>query len=237
MGEAVERLLAALDALDAPGEDMEPYLAGSPGDGCLVDVEADHAGGIADDEPSLGAPERHVPRKGQEAWADGCAPGPWEVDREIDGDEAEPSLGSVERHPHPYYCRADIAGFGSNSQENWSFGARDDTEDEHDGCEPDRDEEPDLGSTTAMNQNHAWAGHREYWGVVDSEPSLGWPEYRRGYGHPEMALGGYDDDREEAVDDGPCDDDERDASGDVDVDPMGDIPGGDRSGLVLAGLA
>ena len=88
-----------------------------------------------------------------------------------------------------------------------------------------------------MNQNHAWAGHREYWGVGDSEPTLGWPEDRRGYGHPETALRGYDDDREEAVDDGPCDDDERDASGDCDVEPMGDIPGGDSTGLVLAGLA
>lgn len=205
MGDAVERLLAALDALDAPDEDMEPYLAGSPGHNCPLDAEADHSGGIADDEPSLGAPERHVPRKGQEAWADGCALDPWDIDREIDGDEDEPSLGSIERHPNPYRCLADY----HDSQDHWAGGGTDDTEDEHDGCEPDTDGEPDLGSTSAMNQNHAWAGHREHWGVVDSEPSLGWPEDRRGYGHPEMAPPGYDDDREATT--GPFDEEGDDA--------------------------
>jgi hypothetical protein len=212
MADAIECLIAAMDALDAPDEDMEPYLAGSPGHGCPVDAEADHAGGIADDEPSLGAPERHVPRKGQEAWADGGSLDRWSVDREVDDDENEPSLGSVAMTE--YW-----------SQEGWSLGADDDSEDEHDGREPGGDSEDELGATTAMNQDHAWANHCKGWSVSDGEPDLGWTEERSGAGHPETAMRGYDDDREQENEHGG---DIQDQPHDCepDVEPMCDVLGG-----------
>jgi hypothetical protein len=55
-------------------------------------------------------------------------------------------------------------------QAHWAEGASDDREDESELLEPTGDEEPTLG----------WTGH--------------------GSGHPEMALRGYDDDREEESD-------------------------------------
>ncbi|MFO1125725.1 MAG: hypothetical protein U1E25_10840 [Methylocystis sp.] len=46
-----------------------------------------------------------------------------------------------------------------------------------------------------MNQEHAWRANPDAWGSCDeAEPSLGWTGH--GHGHPEMALRGYDDDRE-----------------------------------------
>ncbi len=173
--------------------DLLDDLAGDPD---LEDGADDEE--TADDEPSLGAPERHVPRKGQEAWADGRASDRWDVDLEIDGDEREPSLGSVERHPNPYPCLGDRF----DSQAHWASGANDDREDEHDGREPDVDDEPGadeeecLGATTCMNQDHAWQNHYTGWFALNGEPDLGWTEERSGAGHPEMALRGYDGDRE-----------------------------------------
>jgi len=59
-------------------------------------------------------------------------------DREAD-DEREPSLGSV--NPTIY-----------GVQESWSAGNCDDREDEHDGAEPDVDDEPSLGWPENTNQ-------------------------------------------------------------------------------------
>ncbi len=81
MEAAVERLIAAMDLLDAHTEDLEP--------------EEDH--GVDDaGEPSLGA-TAHVNQ--DLAWR---APRVFETDLEFDGDTAasadsEPSLGSIER--------------------------------------------------------------------------------------------------------------------------------------------
>lgn len=140
----------------------------------------------ADDEPSLTWPEDQD--------GGGRRPVGWsfETDLEQEADD-EPSLGSLGG-----------TGPGSTyfSQEDWWDGANDDTEDEHDGREPDVDDEPsedpeyELGATTAMNQDHAWANHYKGWSVPDGEPWLGWSEGRPSRGHPEMALRGYDDDRE-----------------------------------------
>lgn len=56
------------------------------------------------------------------------------------------------------------------------------------------DKEPELGATTTLNQEHAWAPQSDRrWYVTDGEPSLGWSN---GHGHPEAAMRGYDDDRE-----------------------------------------
>lgn len=53
--------------------------------------------------------------------------------------------------------------------------------------------------------------------VGDEEPSLGWTGYGRG--HPKMALGGYDEDRERTT--GPRDEEGDDADdGELDADSM-----------------
>jgi len=67
---------------------------------------------------------------------------------EIDGDpDDEPSLGSVScvgRLGYPHYGFArDFYGW---DQTGWAAGRRDDVEEEHDGREPQGDEEPDQYS-------------------------------------------------------------------------------------------
>ncbi|SDC05780.1 hypothetical protein SAMN05216337_1001146 [Bradyrhizobium brasilense] len=84
-----------------------------------------------------------------------------------EGGDAEPSLAALERHPEcivgetwsdaPYRDR-------DGSQLAWHKGARDDREDDHDGAEPDVDDElsgdeqePSLGSFDRLtNQDHGW---------------------------------------------------------------------------------
>jgi hypothetical protein len=110
------------------------------------------------------------------------------------GDD-EPSLGAPGASSFP-------------PQTLWALGAADDdreVEDEHD--EPGGDEEPALGATMAMNQAHGWRA--SLCGSSDeAEPSFGWSGH--GHGHPEMALRGYDDDREH--------DDEREEDHDFEED-------------------
>ena len=67
---AVEKLITALDVLDAPDEDREG--------------EPDEANGD-EDEPSLGAAGLYEPRS-QEDWS-GSHQSPHEVDREMDSDD------------------------------------------------------------------------------------------------------------------------------------------------------
>jgi hypothetical protein len=119
------------------------------------------------------------------------------------GDD-EPSLGSVGSRD------------ASLPQYLWSQGADDDREDESELLEPGGDDEPALGATTAMNQEHAW--RCSAWDSSDeAEPSLGWTGHGRG--HPEMALRGYDDDRERTT--GPRDEEEDDSDkGELDGDYM-----------------
>jgi hypothetical protein len=68
-----------------------------------------------------------------------------------DDDESEPSLGFLEQHPTPYGLGADRDRSGD--QTNVCEGLRGDLEEEHDGCEPNHDEEADTS---------------------DDEPTLGW---------------------------------------------------------------
>ncbi|MCQ4191066.1 helix-turn-helix domain-containing protein [Methylocystis suflitae] len=118
----------------------------------------------------------------------------------------EPSLGAL----------GGTALGGYFNQAGWAQGASDDREDEHDGCEPGGDDEPTLGATTAINQGHAWRANADAWGSCDeAEPSLGWGGV--GCGHPEMALRGYDDDRERTT--GPRDEEDDDSDkGELDGD-------------------
>jgi hypothetical protein len=83
-----------------------------------------------------------------------------------DGDpDLEPSLGSLDRYRATY-------GNPGGDQTGWAFGNRDEREDEHDGLEPDVDDEPALGWPEDVNQAralrsclHSYAG--------EPEPSLG----------------------------------------------------------------
>ncbi|MGZ9103543.1 MAG: hypothetical protein ACXW3Y_11750 [Rhodoplanes sp.] len=85
-------------------------------------------------------------------------------------------------------------------QTHWAEGTDDDREDESELLEPGGVDEPALGATMAMNQEHAW--RCSAWDSSDeAEPSLGWTGHGRG--HPEMALRGYDDDRDRTT--GPRD--------------------------------
>lgn len=54
----IERLIAFLDQFE-PDCDLEPSLGYYPPH-VPWDAEADHAGGVSDDEPSIGAPETTV---------------------------------------------------------------------------------------------------------------------------------------------------------------------------------
>jgi hypothetical protein len=121
------------------------------------------------------------------------------------GDD-EPSLGSVGSRD------------ASLPQYLWSQGSDDEREDESELLEPTGDDEPALGATMAMNQEHAWRTNLNAWGSIDeAEPSLGWRG--QGRGHPEMALRGYDDDRERTT--GPRDEEGDDADdGELDADCM-----------------
>jgi hypothetical protein len=92
----------------------------------------------------------------------------------------EPSLGA----PGTFYFP---------DQAHWADGSDDDREDESELLEPTGDDEPTLGATTAMNQEHGWRASPSD-SSDEAEPSLGWTGHGRG--HPEMALRGYDDDRE-----------------------------------------
>ena len=73
-----------------------------------------------------------------------------------------------------------------------------------------------MGATMAMNQAHGWRGSPSD-SSDEAEPSLGWMGHGRG--HPEMALRGYDDDREATT--GPRDEDDDDSDkGELDGDYM-----------------
>jgi hypothetical protein len=82
----------------------------------------------------------------------------WGRYMEVQGDDLEPSLGSINpRLAAPYRGYSDAVGVRTTetSQDNWSKGNRDECEgDEHDGREPDPDGEPSLGSLNSFNQVH-----------------------------------------------------------------------------------
>lgn len=91
----------------------------------------------------------------------------------------------------------------------------DDPLEEDDFGEDDGNGEPALGATTAVNQQHSWAGPRGWPDDGELEPSLGWTN---GHGHPEIALRGYDDDREETTGTRDAEGDEAEMSGIGDMD-------------------
>jgi hypothetical protein len=89
-----------------------------------------------------------------------------ETDEDGSGEDDEPSLGSQERHP----AQSPWGFVGYDSRDNqgdqtfWANGNRggDDREgDEHDGREPDVDDEPSLGASEPIEPE---PGRKDYWG-------------------------------------------------------------------------
>lgn len=113
---AIDKMIAALDALEVPDEDLE--------------LQGDEEDLGEDAEPSMGAIEGR----------DGTR---W-VGRGVD--DLEPSLGFLERHPSSTICSWGYGYERNNSgdQTKLCVGDREDFEQEHDGREPDDDTEDSL---------------------------------------------------------------------------------------------
>jgi hypothetical protein len=76
----IDRLIALLDRLDAPGEDLE---------------ETGDNEETGDEEPSLGSVDNFA---NQERWSAGHGGHSWETDLEAEQDGSEPSLGATAAH-------------------------------------------------------------------------------------------------------------------------------------------
>lgn len=176
---AIEALVDVLDSIE-PDPDVE-----NNGD--------EHEPG-EDEEPSLGA--AHAPDQ-ERAWRGTTCN---EIDLEFEGDgvaecDLEPSHGSLGSYSTV------------RSQTEWARGPYDERgtadeaedENEHGGDINDEDQ-PELGSTHAINQEIAWRA-TGFWAethpIGEGEPSLGWSN---GRGHPESVPFGGNDDREEQHD-------------------------------------
>lgn len=140
MEDALERLLAALDALEAPQEDMEedddPGVHGGSGETC-------------DDEASLGATEGLNQARTWEATPNAGAAIDLEAD---DGDNEEDDDPGGDINDEPQLDESDKepslgATHAVNQEDAWRgecgvLGGGQDLEEEHDGCEPEWDAEP-----------------------------------------------------------------------------------------------
>lgn len=159
--EATEMLILFLDELE-PDPDLEPSTSiTAPG---LLSGALDECEPEEDEEPSLG-------------WTERAQHGDT-TDRELtDGDE-EPSLASI--NPD-----------STIDQRDWSIGADNDAEAEHDGREPE-EVEPSLGFLEqVVDQTHIALGapnhdlEGEHDGrepdEADEEPSLGWTDMESRY--------------------------------------------------------
>ncbi len=167
LADAVEAFVALLDQIDGDAD---------------LEEEPDLEEGF-DREQDLGATGGINQEKTWRSDASGTGTLEFEGDNVADCDR-EPSLGSLCAHER-------------RNQIGWAGGALDDREEEDENDEAGGDDEPILGATTAVNQDHAWRESRGWPGPDDGEPSLGWTGHGRG--HPERALRGYDDDREENI--------------------------------------
>jgi hypothetical protein len=130
VAEPIERLIAILDEIDGEaeleptGDEEEPTLGWTAGTprilGSTMDGEA---------EPSLGW-TGNVNQASRNRLGDG-------EDYEQDDSDREPSLGSRACNPGLMMPGRDRTG----DQSWWGQGGTRDLEDEHDGCEPDDDNE------------------------------------------------------------------------------------------------
>jgi hypothetical protein len=95
---------------------------------------------------------------------------PWRFpQRDIEDDDpgeddgtGEPSLGSIDGFPDigSRTYGDGVHRQGGLDQARWAAGTRDDCEEEHDGREPDVDDEPSLGSFDGViDQRQSWQEH------------------------------------------------------------------------------
>ena len=152
IGGEIERLIALLDAAD-----VDPDLEDN-GDG---EEEPDG-------EPSLGWPQSTNQDRAQRLGPTHAG----DIDLEDDQADLEHSLGSL----------GGTWNAESFSQEHWARGAASDLEEEHDGREPDVDDEPSLSLANDINQARALRNESNGFRSIitdgegpdaDREPSLG----------------------------------------------------------------
>jgi hypothetical protein len=165
-----------VQTIDAEAEDEDEPALGATAAIDQGKAWGFHNGQAGEEEPSLGAPERHP-----------IIPHP--IYHRYDEHSSNAAQDDQTR-----WAAGNCAADGDDRE----------VEDEHGGNvldEPhDGDpEEPSLGATVAFNQRHAWAqSDASMWrSTGEAEPSLGWTD---GQGHPHAAMRGYDDDREEQHD-------------------------------------
>jgi hypothetical protein len=167
-----------------------------------------------------------------------------ETDEDGPGEDDEPSLGSQERHP----ARSPWGFVGYDSRDNqgdqtfWANGNRggDDREgDEHDGREPDVDDEPSLGASEPIEPE---PGRKDYWGgqlvpVQYTAFDQSWWTHGSNASDLEADAGSEpegDDEREhDEAEDGIAD---RDAMQDPSLMPMRDASFGERATVTAAAL-
>ena len=154
-------LLAILDQLDGDpdledcGDEMDAaYPEGRPHlmTGALEDDEDDDA--AEDDgsaEPSLGAPEPTIPY---------CAA--------FGFLQVVPNWMTRDEFDRQRLLFRNVVAVPSTSQVQWSQGSRKELEEEHDGAEPDVDDEPSLGWTPREASFGDWSR-----GITDGESAFG----------------------------------------------------------------
>ena len=164
---AVERLLAVLDTLEADpdeepslgfSEPSRPDWAGGLDQRRIAEGSTDDREQGDDDEPNVGW-ESHGAQVSLGAGAHDAEPAlGWSDNmdqtrhrRSTTEHEDEPALGFLERHS---------AASCDQNEHDLGYGRGDDREDEHDGREPDVEDEPSLGSVHAPDQRH-WADHMD----------------------------------------------------------------------------
>ena len=156
----IELLIGLLDQLD---EDPD------------IEDNADLEPSTGDEEPLHGAPEQQAGSwKGLDPSVASCTEG---EELELGWTELEARFGRYQAAGKDVY-EPSLGSTHSMNQTHWSKGGTDDMEDEHDGREPDVDDEDggddewELGWTDLQTR----AGNycvTPGWGVTDGEPSLG----------------------------------------------------------------
>ena len=121
-----------------------------------------------DEEPLHGAPE-HVTGSWRGIEASACFAEGEEL--ELGWTEMEARFGRYSAAGADVY-EPSLGSTGSMHQGQWSDGGTDDTEDEHDGREPDVEDEPELGWTDLQARTGRYV-LGPAWYVTDGEPSLG----------------------------------------------------------------
>ena len=191
----IELLIDLLDQLDA-----DPDLEDN------ADFEL-----TGDEEPLHGAPEQQT---GSWRGLDPSAPS------SVEGEELELGWTEMEGRSGRYGAAGrdvyepSLGSTGSLHQGQWSDGGTDDTEDGHDGREPDVDDEPELGWTYLQTRTDNYSV-TPWLAVTDGEPSLG---STNGVNQIHWAKGRNDDAEEQCDDEGAVD---------TDREPDQDGPGDD----------